>query len=357
MTDSGSLYTQSGAGQNRQEPETVDHLRSEVAYRNRLQEITNAINAAANLDEILIDIKDEIVDLIGAMRITIYYVDGVRRELVSRFKSGDEVSEIRLPINNKSIAGYCAANQKMLNIRDVYDSGELLDIDPGLGFDSSWDSRTGFRTKQVLVAPIVFKSFVLGVIQLMNRKEGGPFTDQEEANVSELAKIMGIALYKQKKMAASRKNRFDYLLENHIMTRKELDRAVSEAREKKLPIETYLVEHLKIPKTDVLEALSRYHDIPWIEYRNDLPIPGELLRGLNVPFMKKNTWVPIRSENGNVLIAIDNPDDLKRLDEIKTLFQDKKIKIAIALKKDILDLIGYFTQDNSGKTSIDDIIS
>ena len=177
----------------------VRHLKSEVEYRAKLQEISNAIYAAFNLDEILFDLKDDIVDLVGAERITIYYVDGVKRELVSRFKSGSEVSEIRLPINNSSIAGFCAANQKMLNIKDVYDPKELLEIDQGLKFDCSWDKKTGFKTTQVLVTPIIFKSFVLGVIQLINRKAGGPFTERDEENVTELAKIMGIALYKQKK--------------------------------------------------------------------------------------------------------------------------------------------------------------
>ncbi|MFP3980229.1 MAG: GspE/PulE family protein [Desulfobacterales bacterium] len=355
MTESDSLYPKTISSDDTRG--TIDHLQSEVAYRTRLQEITNAIYAAANLDEILLDIKDEIVDLVGAQRITIYYVDGVRRELVSRFKSGDEVSEIRLPINNSSIAGYCAANQKILNIRDVYDTNELFDIDPALGFDSTWDRKTGFQTKQVLIAPIVFKSFMLGALQLMNRNGGGRFTEAEEENISELAKIMGIALYKQKKMEASKKSKFDYLLENHIMTRKELDNAVSEAREKDRPIETHLIEHLKIPQKEILEALSRYYDIPYVEYRNDLPIPGELLRGLNVPFMKKNVWVPIRSENGNVLIAIDNPDDLKRLDEIRSLFPGRKVKLAIAMKDDILDIIKHFTQEKAQQSSIDDILS
>ncbi|MGM0787803.1 MAG: GAF domain-containing protein, partial [Thermodesulfobacteriota bacterium] len=360
MTDSGSLHTGLKTGEEQQDVETqdtVDNLKSEVAYRTRLQEITNAIYAASSLDEILFDLKDEIVDLVGAERITVYYVDGIRRELVSRFKSGSEVSEIRLPVSKTSIAGFCASSQKMLNISDVYDTRELFDIDPNLGFDSSWDSKTGFKTKQVLVAPIVFKSFMLGVIQLINRREGGRFTEQDEENISELAKIMGIALYNQKKMAASRKNKFDYLLENHIMTRKELENAVAEAREKKVSIESYLIENLKIPKKDVLEALGRYYDIPWIEFRNDLAIPQELLRGLNVPFMKKNSWVPIRSENGNVLIAIDNPDDIKRVDEIKTLFPRKTIKLAIAVKADILEIIKLFTQNQGPQQSIDDILS
>ena len=39
-------------------------LQSEVEYRTKLQEIGNKINAARDLDEILIDLKDEITEVL-----------------------------------------------------------------------------------------------------------------------------------------------------------------------------------------------------------------------------------------------------------------------------------------------------
>lgn len=335
----------------------IQHLKSEVAYRTRLQEITNAIYAALNLDEILIDLKDDIIKLVNAERITIYYVDGIKRELVSRFKSGNEVSEIRVPVSNTSIAGYTAAHQKLLNIKNVYDGSELAKIDDALNFDKTWDKKTGFRTEQVLVVPIVFKSFVLGVIQLINRKGGGPFDKNDEENVTELANIIGIALYKQKKMATSRKSKFDYLLQNHILTQKELNQAIAAAREKKIPIVNILMDELKIARKDIAEALSRYYDLPLVQYKDNLPIPGELLRGLKVGFMRNNVWVPIRTEKDEIVIAIDNPEDMQRVDEIRTLFQGRKIKLAFALKEDILKIIDLFTTDEKELSSIDAILS
>ena len=335
----------------------IQHLKSEVAYRTKLQEISNSIYAAANLDVILIDLKDDILELVNAERITIYYVDGVKRELVSRFKSGNEVSEIRVPISNASIAGYAAAHQKTVNIKNVYDESELAGIDEELKFNKSWDKKTGFHTKQVFVAPIVFKSFVLGVIQLINRKGGNSFDKEDEENVSELADIIGIALYKQKKMATSRKSKFDYLLQNHILTQKELNQAIAASREKKISIIKILTDEFKISSKDIAEALSRYYDLPLIQYSETLPIPGELLRGLKVGFMKNNVWVPIRSTGEEVLIAIDNPEDMQRVDEIRALFPGRKIKLAFALKDDILKIINLFTTDEKELSSIDEILS
>lgn len=355
MESNTSIKTASGIPANGEID--VQHLKSEVQYRTKLQEISNAIHAASAIDEILIDLKDKIIDLVGAERITIYYVDGVKRELVSRFKSGNEVSEIRVPISDKSIAGYTASHQKMLNIADVYDKNALNAVDPELNFDSSWDKKTGFRTRQVLVAPIIFKSFILGVIQLINSRAGVPFSEKDEANVTDLANIIGIALYKQKKLATSRKGKFDYLLENHILTQKELARAVATARNKKIPIEQVLVDELKISTKDIGEALSRYYDLPLIRYNEIMPIPGELISGIKVNFMRNNVWVPIRSENGDVLIAIDHPEDITKVDEIRALFPRKKVKLAYATKQDIDKIINLFTTDQKQMSSIDDILS
>lgn len=266
----------------------VQSLKSEVEYRTKLQEICSKIYAALNLDEIIINLKDEITGLFAAERLTIYYVDGVKREIVSRFKSGNEIGEIRVPISPNSIAGYSVHKKQLVNISDVYNAGELKAIDPVLGFDSSWDRKTGFRTTQVLVVPILYKTFLLGAIQLINRKGGSSFTKTEEGYVKELAKIMGIAMYNQKRMAKTKSGKFDYLLENHIMTQKELNRAVSEARNKNEPIENVLLKTLKIPKKDIGDAISKYYKVPFLEFNKSLPIPGELLTGLKVPFMKNN---------------------------------------------------------------------
>ena len=79
----------------------IIELTSEVAYRTRLQKICNKINAAANLDEILINLKSDITSLFEAERITVYVVDKNKHQLVSRFKSGDDIEEIRLSITAK----------------------------------------------------------------------------------------------------------------------------------------------------------------------------------------------------------------------------------------------------------------
>lgn len=337
--------------------QNVEHLKSEVEYRTRLQEIGNKIYAAANLDEILINLKDEITAFFEAERITVFVVDGKKRELVSRFKSGNEIGEIRLPVSTKSIAGYVAFHQKMINIKDVYNEQELAAIDPDLEFDKSWDRKTGFLTRQVLAYPIIFKKYILGVLQMINQKSGGAFTEKDEQSAEKLSEILGIALFNQKRIAKGRTSKFDYLLENHILTEKELQKSIEVARQRKEAIENILMADLKISKKQIVKSLGDFYEVPAVEYTQNTPIPGELMAGLKVPFMKKNVWVPLRTEDEKVVLAIDNPHDLQKIDEIKSLFPGREIKFVVALPQDIQNFIKLFTHDEETVAGIDDILS
>jgi type II secretory ATPase GspE/PulE/Tfp pilus assembly ATPase PilB-like protein len=340
---------------------TVQHLKSEVAYRTLLQEIGNKIYAASNLDEILIDLKDEITDFFEAERITLFVIDGIRKELFSRFKSGNEISEIRIPVSTDSIAGYCATKQKIINISNVYDDEELNGIDPVLKFDKSWDQKTRFTTRQVLAAPTIFKKYLLGVIQIINRKNKNSFSQKDERSATELGKILGIALYNQKRMAArTRSTKFDYLLENHLLNQKELNKAITDARQVNEPIENVLMRDLKISKADIGKSLSKYFELPFVEYNENWPIPGALMTDLKkkVSFMRTNMWVPIQMENDKIVVAIDNPKDIQKVDEIKkSVFYGKAVEFRVALKQDIQDFISLFTQDEKQIAEIDEIIS
>lgn len=336
----------------------IQHLTSEVVYRTRLQAICNRINAAGNLDEILIDLKNDITSLFAADRVTLYVVDAKNRELVSRFKSANDIAEIRIPISAKSIAGWCALNNRVVNVKNAYEIKELTAIDPELRFDERWDMQTGFTTRQVLAHPVVFKNYLLGVIQLMNRKAGPAFVEIDERSLKEVSDILGIALYTQRKLARQyAAGKFSLLLENHLLTQSELAKAIVQARQKKMAIDSLLIADLKIPKKDVLASLSRFYGTEAVEFTRNIPIPGELLAGLKVPFLRHHFWVPLREEDNQIVIAIDDPHDQQRIGEMRALFPGKKFRFCVALKQDIIDLIKFFSQDEKQLADIEEILS
>ena len=336
----------------------IRELTSEVAYRTRLQKICNKINAATNLDEILINLKDDITSLFEAERITVYVVDENTHQLVSRFKSGNDIEEIRIPISADSIAGWCAMKNQIINIKDAYNSKELASIDPELRFDERWDLKTGFKTRQILARPIGFRNRLLGVIQLMNRKTGKSFVQVDEKSLEEVAGILGIALQTQKKLTERyTMGKFDFLIENHLLTHQELEKAIVVARQKQMPIETVLMSDIKISKKDILSALAKYYGTEAVEFTQDMMMPGKLLAGLKVPFMRTNCWVPLREEDAGPVIAIDNPHDQQKIGEINSLFPGKELKFCVALKRDILEMINFFFRDAQQQEGIEEILS
>jgi hypothetical protein len=99
----------------------LNDLEEKLQLRKALVDITNRIHAAQNIKQILVDLKDGILNLFNAFSMTIYVVDKPRHEIYSMLLSGAQVKEIRVPITNRSIAGFVANTGKIVNIGDAYD--------------------------------------------------------------------------------------------------------------------------------------------------------------------------------------------------------------------------------------------
>src|SRR5688500_5083628 len=160
-------------------------LERELEFRKKLTAIANQINAAESIPHILMTLKDKILELLDAERLTIYAIDTKNQELYSLQKVGDVPKEIRVPKSFASIAGFTALARKTINIKDAYDAAELQKFHPNLRFDQRWDKQTGFRTRTVLAVPISFEKYLLGVIQLINKRHGPSFTPQRRKRVGE----------------------------------------------------------------------------------------------------------------------------------------------------------------------------
>ena len=73
-----------------------------------------------------------------------------------------------IPIDDGSIAGYAANNNKMLNIPDVY----LLNTTVPYAFNTNFDEVSHYKTRSMLTVPMVNqRNQVLGVMQIINAKD------------------------------------------------------------------------------------------------------------------------------------------------------------------------------------------
>jgi type II secretory ATPase GspE/PulE/Tfp pilus assembly ATPase PilB-like protein len=336
----------------------VEVLQQRLEFEQKLIALVDRIHAAKSLDSIFIEAQSEVLDLMDAERMTLYAVDAERKEVYSKYLQLDTLKEIRVPISDTSLTGFCALSRQTLNVADAYDAAELARISTTLHFDSSFDKRTGFKTKQVLTMPILHENRnVIGVIQLLNKKHGGRFTKEDEANLGRITKTLGIAFHNQTQLIQRRPGKFDYLLSQHRVTQDELNAALAEARAKQTDVETILVEQYKVPKTEMGASLSMFYRVPYQEFDERIVPPPDLMKDLKLEFLKRNFWLPIkREDDGSVLVLMDNPQDLGKVDSISQLLPRQRIRFAVGLRKDIATFLAAVSGELSPRDSISELI-
>ncbi|MBN2568333.1 MAG: Flp pilus assembly complex ATPase component TadA, partial [Deltaproteobacteria bacterium] len=336
----------------------ISQLEEKLNLRKRLQNITNRINAAQNLKQILVDFRDETLNLLDAHSITIYVADREKKEIYAMFLAGSELKQIRLPINNRSIAGYVANSKKEVNITDAYSDEELKKIDRELSFDSSWDKKSGFRTREVLAVPVMYENTLMGVVQVLNKKSGGRFTDEDRGVVEEIAAVLGIAFTNQERIGKRRKTRFSGLINHGIVKEEDIEKAMEEAHQKRQTVEDYLIKEMKVSKEAIGTSLEEFYNCRFVQFNDKQPVPFELLRKLKEEYLRRELWVPLEKKDGRIRIIIDDPNNIIKRDMIENLLSTRNVDYDVALYEDIKKYINHFYQAGGGADSatIGDII-
>jgi len=106
-------------------------------------------------------------------------------------------SVFSLPINDKTLSGYCALTRMLVNVPDAYN------LPPGVpySFGKTYDQISGYKTTSMLTVPLTTaEGGLLGVIQIINAKdaEGNtvPFSKNDEFLISHFAVSATMALQK-----------------------------------------------------------------------------------------------------------------------------------------------------------------
>jgi type II secretory ATPase GspE/PulE/Tfp pilus assembly ATPase PilB-like protein len=330
-------------------PQNLQELQQKVAFAENVKRITDQIHAASDLDHILLDLRKDILSIFDAEDLTIFAFDSDKKEIFSKVPHIDSVEEIRIPITEQSLAGFCAKYLRPVNIADAYNLAELQGVHPSLLHDTSYDKRTGFKTKQVLTYPIVADNkYLMGVFQLLNKKSGARFTRKDEESVAEIAKALGIAFFNLRKISKKNPTKFDLLVTTNRITQNELDQAIAESRKGVSDFESILIEKYKVPKLEIGKSLAQFHKCPYIEYSDRTIVDIELLKNLNVDYLKKNHWMPLKRDRTAIEILTDDPGDLDRVADIKRTFPGLNIRFAISLRRDIAQFLGAATGQGQG---------
>ena len=337
-----------------------DEVNSRLAFFKQLQSVTNKIHATSNLDEIMLDLSQDICDLFDADRLTLYVMSEDKTCIVSKIKTGlNSFKDFKLPLSAQSIAGYVALSRRVINLRDVYDEPELKSHSPDLHFQRGVDQATGYRTKQMLVAPLIGepKNELLGVIQLINNRSGQSFSNVAEEGIKELGKTLAIAYTQRLKPAPLIRSKYSMLVEEAVLAAPELELATRSARRKNDDIEEILINDFQVKTAAIGQALSKHFGVPYEPFKADRVKPVDLLKNLKREFIEQSQWVPIEEgPEGTVILAID-PEHVRNARVINNIFPKAKLVYRVTTQRDFKETIDQFFGTEGDLTSVGDLLS
>ena len=154
-------------------------------------ELYDSMFTDPKLPDVLFHLADILCEKLHAERATIYLFDDATHELVSAALIGNVSRAIRIPVDNSSLAGFCASTGRAFVVPDAY--ADLSSLDPEVHFDKHWDEINQFRTRDVICAPARFKGQIIGVVQVMNSRSDS-FNETEIPLLKDVARLVGYIL-------------------------------------------------------------------------------------------------------------------------------------------------------------------
>jgi len=315
-----------------------------LEFTKNLNHVTNKIHATGNVDEIMLEVSKDICALFNADRLTIYVVGDDNVSLVSKVKTGlNSFKDLKLPIAEKSIAGYVAMNKQLLNIKDVYDEQELKQYSEQLCFLQEVDKRTGYRTEQMLVVPVIesISNNLVGVIQVINNKAGVPFPTSIEDGAMELAHTLGVAL-RQRQHITTAKSKYDYLIADAVLSAAELELATRTARRKGIDVENVLVDEFQVTAAALGKALSSFFRVPYEPFRADRIKPTELLRNLRREYVMSVHWIPIEETQDGLMILTTDPERVQASRVVNNIFPKHRLNYLVCSQREFIQYLDLF---------------
>ena len=335
----------------------------EALFYKQLHNVTARIHDTENLEQIMLEASQDICRLLNADRLTLYAVNEDRTAIVSKVKTGLNSSrDLKLPISPQSLAGYAAFSRQLLNLTDVYDDEALKQIHPALTFLKEVDKRSGYRTRQMLVAPILDGDVLHGVLQIINNKSDQPFGTLEVEGVAQLCKTLATAIRQRMQRAneASRHKatKFDGLVADNVVTTAELEKCLVDARTESKPVEHILMANFKVRPAQIGPSLSKFFGVPYEPF-NAGRIRSEMLHGhLKREFIEEQGWIPLEeSPDGLVIMCVD-PEAVRGARVVPQIFtRIPKFSYRVTTLTEFQETLGQLYGASAEGGSIDQLLA
>ncbi len=152
-------------------------------------EVGKAITSATTLNETLRVVMEQIGNIFAPLNWSVLLRNPKTGELTFKLVIGSGVASLQgtTIAKGRGIAGWVAESGQAIIIKDVAN-------DPR--FDPTMDEKLGFKTESIIGVPLKTKERVFGVIELVNKLNGGVFTPVELKILTAIADFTAIAIEK-----------------------------------------------------------------------------------------------------------------------------------------------------------------
>jgi hypothetical protein len=311
----------------------------------KLQAVTDKIHATDKINQIILDLSPDICELFGCERLTIYTVGEGRTTIETMIKTGlNSFKDFSLPISGRSVAGYVALSKKSVNIADAYDDREMAAFNPSFQFLKKVDKRTGFRTREMLVAPILHDQTreLLGVLQIINNRAGGAFSNIVEEGAVELCNTLALAFSLHRQQAPLVRSRYYPLVSGRVISGPALELAEQSARRKNIGVEQVLINEFQVSPAAIGAALASHFGVPYEPYRAGRAKPLDLLKNIKREFAELKRWLPLQDEAGEITVLATDSERTRESRAFAKLFPGAPLRFLVTTESEFAQTVEQF---------------
>ena len=293
---------------------------------------------------------------------------------------------IKLPISPKSLAGFVALSKRPLNIADVNDVGALQSNHPELRFADAVDKSTGFRTIQMIISPIVAGDAMLGVLEIINHKNGLPFSQLQLEATTRLSKTLAIAIQRPKQtggtalMATTTKtspatvakpavvqpaaqrtgqpSKYDGLAHTGAVSKAVLQDCLAKRGDKDGTIEQLLMDEHQVTPAQIGHALGLFFGVPYEPYSKARFNTEKLHGALKRDFLSEQGWIPLEESFDGLVVMCLNPENVRSTYVVQHMFpRETKFRYVVTSQSEFNQTLDLIFGSADGDDNIDHLLA
>ncbi len=176
----------------------------EQEYFKKIFSVAKNLSTTLDVDILLKKISSTAEDLLDSEASAIMLLDEDKKNLSFKVAGGVKggiVQRMKVPVG-QGIAGWVAQERKAAIVNDVASDSR---------FTGSMDKSSGFVTKMILCVPMMIEGELIGIVEVLNKKDG-MFTTEDKEILESLAAMAAVSI-NNAKTAEEQRNFFVNILE------------------------------------------------------------------------------------------------------------------------------------------------